>query len=502
MSQSTTMTRSPISMAFLLDCMRQGVAATAHSGEVRPGDVFVVMPSLRGSKDGTQFIPQALEAGAAYLVMQEDAPVPDGIDIPVIPVPDPRQALGELAAAHFRTQSLPFKLIGVTGTNGKTSICAMLEHLFARMGKPTGMLGTIRQRWPGVDRPAALTTSGCWELHAMMAAMRDAGTQVACMEVSSHALDQQRVAGLSFDGAILTNITQDHLDYHTDMEDYARAKFRLFLQYTAQDKAIAINADDIYGARLLSLMEHGVGFGLHPVDTVREDRFLNGVILEHGIDGMTLECRYQGDVWRLSSPLVGEYNASNLLAVMAMGLQLGCGVQDLQALETFTGVAGRLERVPNAKGRHVFVDYAHTPDALENVLKNLDLLRRGRLITVFGCGGDRDKSKRPLMGRAACRYSEIAVLTSDNPRTEDPEAIMADVEPGLVGCRHVMRIADRREAIAAALQAMDASDICVIAGKGHEDYQIIGTTKYPFSDQAVVRDVLGDPAGALVEETA
>ncbi len=483
--------RTALDLDFLRRCMHSGVQATSHSGNVAPGGVFVAMPALRGSKDGVDFIPQALEAGAGYLVVSKDALLPDNVDIPVVRVEDPRAVLGELAGIHFGTQELPFPVVGVTGTNGKTSICAMLEHLFAAAGKKTGMLGTVRQRWPGVDRPAELTTAGCWELHEMFAAMRDAGVEIACMEVSSHALDQQRVAGLTFDGAIFTNLTQDHLDYHTDMDDYARAKYRLFFQMPRDDKPVAVNADDAYGARLLSMLPEGVGYGLHPLDGYSDDRLLQGTVLEHTIRGMTLECTFRGQRWQLRSRLVGEYNASNLLAVMAMGLQLGLTVSDLQALEDFTGVPGRLERVPNGSGLHVFVDYAHTPDALENVLQNLDLLRQGQLITVFGCGGDRDKGKRPLMGRAACRYSDIAVLTSDNPRTEDPETIMDFVEGGMQGCRQVVREVDRRKAIEQALGLMGPQDICVIAGKGHEDYQIIGTTKYPFSDQAVVLETLG-----------
>lgn len=479
--------------ALLAEAAR-GRKPQVDSRLVRPGDIFVALPPHRGGRDGLEFLPQALERGAAYVLVASDARLPDQVPALVIRHDDPRQALGLLAAAHHGTARLPFPLLAVTGTNGKTSICAMLEHLFASAGRKVGVLGTVSTRWPGVERSAALTTPGCLELHGVMAEMAAAGVDVATMEVSSHALDQQRVAGLEFAGAILTNITQDHLDYHTDMEDYARAKFRLFFQCPRQDKPAAVNADDPYGARLLSMLDHAVGFGLHPLpplDQLPDHRLLRGRILEHGIQGMTLGCRFRGAFWTIASPLVGLHNASNLLAAQALALQTGLDVGDMASLETFHGVSGRLERVRNAKGLHVFVDYAHTPDALENVLKSLDLLRRGRLITVFGCGGDRDRAKRPLMGRAVCRFSDVAVLTSDNPRTEDPLAIINDVLPGTAGCKELLVEPDRRQAIRQALDLMDDTDICVIAGKGHEDYQIIGTVKHPFSDQAEVRAHLG-----------
>ncbi|AGW12273.1 UDP-N-acetylmuramoyl-L-alanyl-D-glutamate--2,6-diaminopimelate ligase [Megalodesulfovibrio gigas] len=482
---------SSISHDDVLTLLRQGAGLASHSGKVQAGDVFVALPSLRGSVDGAAFAAQVAAAGAVCLVAAQDARLPDDLPIPVLRTADPRAMLGELAGVRFGTQRLGFPLIGITGTNGKTSICAMLEHLFQAAGKAVGVLGTVSYRWPGVDRAASLTTPGCLELHGMLREMQDAGVEIAFMEVASHALDQQRVAGLAFDGAALTNITQDHLDYHADMEDYARTKFRLFLHTPRQDKPVALNADDAYGARLLTRLPQSVGFGLHPLVELPEDRLLQGRILEHSISGLTLECAFRGQRWILRSPMVGAHNASNLLAAMAMALQCGLSVDDLQALESFAGVCGRLERVPNARGRHVFVDYAHTPDALENVLKALDMLRRGRLLVVFGCGGNRDRGKRPLMGRAVCRYADVAVLTSDNPRREDPDAIMDDVMPGLAHCKRILRLADRREAIAAALESMDEADICIIAGKGHEDYQIIGDTKFPFSDQQVVRDVLG-----------
>ncbi|GAB7079809.1 UDP-N-acetylmuramoyl-L-alanyl-D-glutamate--2,6-diaminopimelate ligase [Megalodesulfovibrio paquesii] len=485
------MSGTPMTYADVQALVRQGAGVASHSGKVRAGDVFVALPSLRGSVDGASFAAQVAAVGAACLVAAEDAALPDALSIPVVRVADPRTVLGELAALRFGTGALPFPVVGVTGTNGKTSICAMLEHLFAAAGKAVGVLGTVSYRWPGVSRPAALTTPGCLELHEMLASMRDAGTDICFMEVASHALDQARVAGVRFAAAALTNITQDHLDYHQSMEDYAHTKRRLFLEWPEADKRTAINADDEYGAQLLRDMPGSVGYGLQPRLALPADRLLKGAILEHSINGLILGCSFNGQEWTLKSPVVGAHNASNLLAAMAVALQCGLTVAQLQALESFVGVCGRLERVPNAKGRHVFVDYAHTPDALENVLRALDMLRRGRLFVVFGCGGNRDRGKRPLMGRAVCRYADVAVLTSDNPRKEDPEAIMDDVLPGLSACKDVIRMADRRAAIAEALQRMDEADICVIAGKGHEDYQIIGETKYPFSDQQVVRDVLG-----------
>lgn len=480
-----------ISFDELVRRVADGVAVRTHSAQVQPGDAFVAVPGA--TADGAAFIPEAVERGAAYVLAKDGVQLPPDLVAQVttfISHPDPREALGVLAAAHFKTADLSFPLLGVTGTNGKTTICYLLEYMFSSRGKKAGVLGTVSYRWPGVDMNAPLTTPGCWQLHDFLSQMANAGVDIAAMEVSSHALDQRRVAGVEFDAAVLTNVTQDHLDYHQDMESYFRAKSLLFTQVPRSGKKSIINWDDGYGRRLLEELPDAVGYGLSPAPLAQESRGLQGRVLSNTIDGLHLEMRFGRDVWRLKSPLIGRFNASNLLAAQAAGLVMGLQPADMKCLEKFMGVTGRLERIPNERGLNVFVDYAHTPDALDNVLAAVKELDFQRLITVFGCGGNRDKAKRPLMAEAVCRHSEVAVLTSDNPRNENPLDIMNDVRPGLRNCPMVLETPDRRMAIATAIEEMRTTDVLVVAGKGHEAYQQIGDEKRPYSDQAVIRELL------------
>ena len=323
----------------------------------------------------------------------------------------------------------------------------------------------------------------------MLAAMAAAGADTAVMEVSSHALEQQRVGGVPFAGALFTNLTQDHLDFHPDMLSYFKAKARLFLEVPRDDKAMAVNADDEWGRRLLELCPSALSYGLQ--NGLPGRRHLHGELLSAGTDGCRLRMTLDRESWELHSPLVGAFNASNLLAVQALALELGLKPEQLAALSGFAGVCGRLERVPNPQGLHVFVDYAHTPDALINVLKALRGAGFRRIVAVFGCGGNRDRTKRPLMGQAVARYADVAVLTSDNPRFEDPEAILRDVLPGLAEARETVVEVDRRAATARGLELLGPDDALLIAGKGHEDYQIIQGVKHHYSDQEVVRELLG-----------
>jgi UDP-N-acetylmuramoyl-L-alanyl-D-glutamate--2,6-diaminopimelate ligase len=468
--------------------VRAGRRVCAHSGEVQAGDVFVAVHGPR--LDGAAFIADAAARGASTIVTDEQSETPAELPatVEVLRCADPRQALGELASAYYKTEALSFPVIGVTGTNGKTTVSFLIEQLFAANAHKVGVLGTVTYRWPGFAMDAPLTTPGCLLLHEHLRKMRKAGVNVAIMEVSSHALDQQRIAGLTFAAGVWTNLTQDHLDYHKDMEAYFLAKARLFNEAPALDKPAVLNWDDEYCRRLLGT-PNAIGFGLDPAH--RTENGLFGEILEMSIKGLKLRMRFQGRSWELRSPLVGAHNASNLLAAQALGLALGMPVEQFQVLSDFVGVTGRLERIPNRNNLNIFVDYAHTPDALENVLRSLKAMPFGKLITVFGCGGDRDRGKRPLMGAAVCKYSDIAVLTSDNPRHEDPIAIMNDVRPGMRDCIMVMEIPNRRQAISVALDEMRPSDVLLIAGKGHESYQQIGDKKHPFSDQAVVREILG-----------
>ncbi len=471
------------SLAGTLRLLRSGKAdLKIHSGRVMPGDVFVALPG------GEQYIADAVARGAGVVVCAPNAA--EGINAPVrvVACPAPRTVLGRLARARYRTAALDFPVIGITGTNGKTTITYLLEAFFSALGKRVGVMGTINYRWPGHEEPAPLTTPDCLTLHANLAHMREAGVEVAAMEVSSHALDQERVAGINFSGAIFTNLTQDHLDYHAGMDDYFASKVKLFKAPYARLQAAAINADCAYGRKLLARHRRALGFGLTSPKGRRP--YVHGEILSLTPQGLHLRMTYEGRRWELESRLVGAFNASNLLAVQALALALGYKPEQFKVLESFNGVPGRLERIDNPQGLAVFVDYSHTPDALVNAQRTLKDAGFKRLITVFGCGGNRDRGKRPLMGKAVADFADIAVLTSDNPRREDPLAILDDIRPGLASCPQVVEEVDRRKAIAKALALLKPGDALLVAGKGHEDYQIIGETKYPFSDQAVIREVL------------
>lgn len=463
-----------------------GASLCAHSGRVMPGAVFVaVSPDVSAAAIHAA---EAVARGAAWVVAAPGVSLPPGGAARLLTAKYPRMALGELAKAAHGVDYSGFSLAGVTGTNGKTTVCFLVEHLLASAGWPTGLLGTVAYRWPGGSRPATLTTPGCLDLHGLFAEMIAAKTRAAVMEVSSHALDQDRVAGLSFAAAAFTNLTQDHLDYHGDLETYFQAKTRLFTHYlTAPDRAV-VNFDDPHGPRLLDMLPGSVGYGLGSFSTGNW-RPLVGEILRHDGSGLTLCVSFQGQTWEIVSPLIGRYNAQNLLAAMGLGLVLGVSPAGMAALSGFGGVPGRLERVVNDRGLNVFVDYAHTPDALENVLRAVREVTAGRLFVVFGCGGDRDRAKRPLMAAAVAAKADVAVLTSDNPRHEAPEAIMNDARPGLSGAARVLEDPDRRRAIAMALAEMTSDDVLVVAGKGHEAYQQIGDEKFPFHDATVVREL-------------
>lgn len=462
------------------------------SRKVTPGAVFVALPPVGGehAAGGAAFIQDALARGAGYIVCVPEQAVSCPSDqVEVVDCADPRKALGQLLRARHGTERLSFPLVGVTGTNGKTTCTYLLEHLFGSAGWKTGVLGTVAYRWPGHVEDAAMTTPDCPDLHAMLAAMQESGVGIAFMEVSSHALDQERVAGLDFRGAVFTNLTQDHLDYHGDMGRYFHAKARLFRELCSASAVRVVGADNEWGRNLLELVPEAWGYGLQ--EQPAGAAYLAGEMISSGTDGLWLRMRYAGKTWKLHSPLVGRFNAENLLAVQALGLGFGLTPEDFQCLETFNGVPGRLERIPNPANHAVFVDYAHTPDALVNVLTALRGAGFPRIITVFGCGGDRDRTKRPRMGEAVARFSDVAVLTSDNPRHEAPEAIMADVMPGLAGAKQVLQEPDRGLAIQKALELMQAGDVLLVAGKGHERTQQIGDVKYPFSDQQIIREMLG-----------
>ena len=479
------------------------------SRNVHEGDVFVSLPpAVPGQASQSEtYIRMALEKGAWGIVATQKEVDELGVDPDASQrhwciVEDARKELGALAGAYFGTESLDIPVIGVTGTNGKTTCAYLLEHLYRCKGLAAGVLGTISYRWPGHEQPAPLTTPGCLTIHRSLAAMRDAGARVAIMEISSHAIDQKRIAGIPYRAVAFTNLTQDHLDYHKTMEAYFQAKRALFADFPLADKAMVINADDEYGRRLLEEFPQALGVGIsHPL-TGRP--FLLADVRRADTSGLDLHFYWQKDRntrldWSLHSPLVGLHNASNLLIVSGLALSLGFTPEDLHCLSEFMGVPGRLERIPSppadqpwlpGAGAGIFVDYAHTPDALARVLDALRQAKFKRIITVFGCGGDRDRTKRPLMGEAVASRSEVVIVTSDNPRTEDPEAIIDDVMPGLSLAEDLHREADRHKALELAVSLLRPGDALLVAGKGHEDYQIIGTEKHHFSDQEILRGLL------------
>jgi UDP-N-acetylmuramoyl-L-alanyl-D-glutamate--2,6-diaminopimelate ligase len=461
-----------------------------------PGSLFVGLPGSH--VDGGSFWREALAAGAVAAVVGESAaaaqPPAPGDPVIVVPAPVARWA-GLLAAEFWQQPSQRQTLIGVTGTNGKTTTTHLIEHLASRAGHPAALFGTLVNRWPGHSVTAQHTTAFADLLQAQLAEAAAAGAQITAMEVSSHALDQQRVAGCRFAAAVFTNLTQDHLDYHPSLEAYFNAKALLFDEPLLAGGAV-VNVDDPWGA---ILAERLIQNSHHPCWrsslTASEDNAeLTVADLDLGPDGMggTLITPLGRGPFR--SPLVGRFNLMNLLqavGVLALhGLPLP---QLLDGLEDFRGVPGRMERVTvgdNTELPSVLVDYAHTPDGLRSALAAARPFTSGRLICVFGCGGDRDRSKRPLMGGIAASLADQVVVTSDNPRTEDPQRILDDVVAGIPAGTDLQVEADRAMAIAAAIRSAQPSDLVLIAGKGHEDYQILGTTKIHFDDREEAEKVL------------
>jgi UDP-N-acetylmuramoyl-L-alanyl-D-glutamate--2,6-diaminopimelate ligase len=476
----------------MLALVSRGLMVRTDSRQVQPGEVFALMPSA--ADKAAVYLADALSRGAGWVVAGHGISMPGDMKAGLVRVDDTAHTLGILAGAHFRTREQAMQVVAVTGTNGKTTVSHLLEGLLAACGRKVGVLGTVAYRWPGTSIDANLTTPGCWRLHELFAQMSADGVDTVIMEASSHALHQQRVAGLEFDVAVLTNLTQDHLDYHGDFEAYYQAKRLLFGSYPRADKHKAANADDPYGFRLLMEFPDALGFTLNDAH-VGGNSMLRGSLVECTAKGLLLRMEWEGKCWSLNSGLVGQHNASNLLSAQAAALGLGMGPADMQPLAAFTGVPGRLERVQNGHDLDVFVDYAHTPDALLNVQRALRNAGFKRLVTVFGCGGDRDRTKRPLMGQAVAELSDICVLTSDNPRHEDPLTIMDDVRPGLATAKAVIEDADRYQAMLKAVALLQPGDALLIAGKGHETYQQVGDVKHPFSDveaaKRAIREVKG-----------
>ena len=472
---------------------------TVSSRDAAPGVLFA---AIRGtSMDGHKFIPDALAAGAAA-ILAEQAP-PAGLDSSVawLHVPDRRFALSRLATEFYGNPAADMKLAGVTGTNGKTTTAFVIHHIMKSAWHRAGLLGTILVDDGESAEPAKHTTPGSIELSELLVRMRDNGCRGVAMEVSSHGIHQHRVGGIGFDACVFTNLTQDHLDYHGTIEAYFQAKADWFEARAADGlgkKPVAIiNTDDARGGELAASLAGRMpvvryGFGVHT--DCRANNF------RQSPRGVEFELTLKGKSYLVRAPLIGRFNVYNLLAAIAAAS--ACGIRPREAVAAVADspqVPGRMEYVGNAGGSHVFVDYAHTPDALDNVCRTLKELNPRRLITVFGCGGDRDKGKRPLMAAAAARHSDACVITSDNPRSEDPAAIIRDIEAGMGSAIH-RSIADRAEAISWAISNSLAGDIILIAGKGHETTQQFAGHSIDFDDRKHAAMALRDRAQSISEK--
>ncbi|WP_240032139.1 UDP-N-acetylmuramoyl-L-alanyl-D-glutamate--2,6-diaminopimelate ligase [Pseudomethylobacillus aquaticus] len=459
---------------------------TADSRQVRPGSLFLAYPGEH--VDGRRYIEAALRQGASAVLWEEaDADTGLGKGLPGFAVRDLRAQAGQLADAFYQQPSTQLHMVGVTGTNGKTSCSHWLAQAMSALGHPTAVVGTLGNGFPGALEAAINTTPDPILLHGMLADYLARGAHGVAMEVSSHGLDQGRVNGVHFDVAVLTNLTRDHLDYHGDMAAYAAAKRKLF-DWPGLTKRV-LNVDDAFGASLyreLRAAGHAVlGYGLQQGE-------VRGSRLQLSEQGMLLDVDTPYGHAQLQAALLGRFNASNLLAVLATllvsGVELDAAAEVLGQVQA---VPGRMQRYGGGAQPLVVVDYAHTPDALDNVLNTLRIQTTGQLICVFGCGGNRDRGKRSLMAEVASRLADRVVLTSDNPRDEAPDAIIADALPGLQGKEAVIE-PERAAAIHAAIAMAVAGDTVLVAGKGHEDYQEIAGVRYPFSDAAVVRLALGE----------
>lgn len=452
---------------------------TIDSREVQPGYAFICICGLE--RDGHDFASAAAAKGAAVIVAQHDVET----DVPTVIYGDTRIAMAQLAARFYGEPEKKLKLVGITGTNGKTTVSYLIKMILETAGKKVGIIGTNEILVGNTDvgiKSSTPTTPNSLELRCIFAKMLEMGAEYVVMEVSSHALDLHRVYGLSYAVGVFTNLTRDHLDYHKTMENYYLAKKKLF----DISRVGIINADDEYGARLLREAPcRTVSVGTADCDIKAEK-------IEIDSGGVRFTAVYDGREYPVRLGISGMFSVYNALCAMGAALSLGIAPQTvIEGLGREKGVKGRLERVPTNTDYSVIIDYAHTPDGLENVLKTVNSFKKGRSIAVFGCGGDRDKTKRPIMGEMGARLADLAVITSDNPRTENPEAIIEDITAGIKDGNYKV-IVNRREAIGYALSVARKDDIVLLLGKGQETYQIIGREKTHFDEREVVKDFLGE----------
>ncbi len=466
------------------------------SRRVAPGDLFV---ALTGTVvDGHAYIDRALDLGAAAILAER---LPEGLDLrgrPAVLVSDSRRAMAPIAQRFFGNPSGDLRLIGVTGTNGKTSITYLVESILAAAGMRTGLIGTVEIRYAGERIPAVNTTPESLDLQRTLRAMANENIEAVVMEVSSHGLELGRVSGCLFGVGAFTNLTQDHLDFHGDMAAYRDSKMRLFRDHMTADGCAVINVDDPSGEAFVAAARARGSRVLRCSRDASSDAEIRLAFADVSIEGSRVRIARPDDEIELSLPLIGDFNLENLMVAVGIATAADVPVEAIVAgAAACPQVPGRMERVRVVGLEHptVIVDYAHTPDAVDKLLRAVRPLGRGRMLTVFGCGGDRDRAKRPLMANAVAENSDLAIATSDNPRTEDPMQILVDVEAGLSGLTRVdgdafgrengqyAVIPDRREAIRRAIALARPEDAVVIAGKGHEDYQIIGREKFPFDDR-------------------
>jgi UDP-N-acetylmuramoyl-L-alanyl-D-glutamate--2,6-diaminopimelate ligase len=461
---------------------REAAGITDDSRKVQRGDLFI---AVRGwNSDGHDFLEAAAQSGAAVAIVEDAART----KLPALVVREGRRAAAVAAATAYDNPARDLSILGVTGTNGKTTTTSIIRHLLDDGGGSSASIGTlgvlIGSEGDVLPGGGGLTTPGPVELQRVLRTLVDRGVRTVAMEVSSHSLDQRRVDGLEFDVAVFTNLTRDHLDYHGTMEAYLEAKARL-LDYLKSDATVVVNADASEW-KSLATKTRPLTFGIRAAADIRAQAIR---YTPHGSEWKLVTPRGSTDV---TLPLIGDVNVENALAAAAAAFAIGQSPEAIvKGLSTVPQVAGRLEIISIRPT--VLRDYAHTPDALERTLRTARGLTRGKLIVVFGCGGDRDKGKRPIMGEIAERGADCAIVTSDNPRTEDPDAIIDDIEAGMRGDNHE-RVTDRLAAIQRALELAEDGDIVLLAGKGHETYQVRGTTSYPFDEKEIVKEMTGSHA--------
>lgn len=470
------------------------------SQDSRDVDAFTVFFAIRGSQmDGHQFLPHVCSQNVAAVVVEEDKNIPQDYNGAVVVVEDTRKAMSQLASRFYGNPTAHLFCVGVTGTNGKTSLTYLVEKILTDFGWKTGVLGTIDHHLGERKWQSHLTTPGALDLQKRLAEFKALGAQAVVFEVSSHAIAQKRANHIDFDTVVFTNLTHDHLDYHMGFTDYFQAKEKLFseiiLQSSKNRKTAIINKDDEYGQKIFvaSGVQHWT-YGRNKSESTIEFE-----ILKMNFSGTDYKVKTPRGEKKSFFKIPGAFYMYNVMAAIGVGLSAGVSLEQCcDSLESFQGVPGRLERVKNSVEANAFVDYAHTPDALRSVLKTLndirgDMINKPKILTVFGCGGDRDKGKRPLMRKVAEEYSDLLFVTSDNPRTEDPQKIIEEIlEGNKMG--HYWNV-DRREAIYQALKQAEPGDVVLVAGKGHEDYQIIGQEKIDFCDRQVIENYQAEAKG-------